>query len=225
MKVEVSEFIDVLLQYYPGNEEQLKTEDPVDLIVMKILEDQTNSQKFVKSAFEKLKSQFKSWKEVLEAPDWKVAMAIKDVGYSNRKTRYIKEFLKFVAEHNWDLSWMKNLPIEEALKVIQGIKGIPTVEARYILLFGFDMPVFPTDAHIKRVIRRIGILGNNATEEQISKYFESMRNIPYKKLYLALRTHANNICAARKPKCLMCPLAQYCHSVSPSVEYIQARSI
>ncbi|MEO0208444.1 MAG: hypothetical protein ABIL50_07835 [candidate division WOR-3 bacterium] len=223
MKVEVKDLVNILLKSFAVNEEELKPQDPIELTIKVILSDQAHNQKSVESAMKNLKTQFSGWKEVFESPDWKVAMAIRDVGYSNRKTIYIKNFLKFVAKHNWDLSWIKNLSIDEAANVLSQIQKIPSREIRYILAFGFDMPAFPTDPHIKRVVRRIGILGNNATEEQISKYFESLKDIPHKRLYLALREHANLICMARKPKCLVCPVANYCYSVSPSVEYIQSR--
>ncbi len=225
MKVDISDLVKVLLENYPVSDEQVKPENPIELIIKTILHNQINSHKFLNKAIENLKTQFKDWKDVLEAPDWRIAMAIRDVGYSNKKTIYIKNFLRFVQEHNWDLSWIKKLSIDEAVKVLKGIKGIPSKDVRYILSFGFDMPVFPTDPHVKRVIRRIGILGNSATEEQISRHLESIPNIPYRKLYYALLQHANTICAARKPKCLVCPIARYCHSVSPSVEYIQSRRV
>ncbi len=221
MKVEVGDFIKILLETFPPDPKELEPKDPIELIIKFILAGQNASEKVVNEAYKNLTSRFKSWEEVLNAPDWKVAEAIRVAGYSNKKTNYIKQFLRFVAKHNWDLSWIKDLDPKEAIEVLKQIKGIPSRSIRYILAFSFDMPVFPVDPHIKRVIRRLGILGNNATEEMISEYFESIEGVPHKELYLALKEHANKICAARKPKCLMCPISDLCYSVSPSVEYLK----
>lgn len=223
MKIEVGSLIEAVLQYFEVDEEEMRVQDPIELTVKIILENQAPNQKSVENALRNLKTQFSGWEDVLKAPDWKVAMAIRDVGYSNLKTTYIKNFLKFCAQKNWDLSWMKSLQVNEAYEILSSIQKIPTKEIRYILAFGLGMPAFPTDQHVKRVIRRLGILGNSATEEQISKYFESLKDIPHRKLYLAFRKLADKICMARKPKCLLCPVSTYCHSVSPSVEYIKVK--
>lgn len=223
MKVEIGDLIDAVLQNFEVDEEETKLQDPIELTIKIILENQAPNQRSVETALKNLKTHFSGWEEVLNAPDWKVAMAIRDVGYSNLKTTYIKNFLKFCAQHNWDLSWMKNLSVNEAYEILSKIQKIPSKEIRYILAFGIGMPAFPTDQHVKRAIRRLGVLGNSASEEQISKYFESLKDIDHRKLYVAFRKLADKICMARKPKCLICPVSSYCHSVSPSVEYIKVK--
>lgn len=223
MKVEIGDLIDAVLQNFEVDEEETKLQDPIELTIKIILENQAPNQKSVETALKNLKTHFSGWEEVLNAPDWKVAMAIRDVGYSNLKTTYIKNFLKFCAQHNWDLSRMKNLSVNEAYEILSKIQKIPSKEIRYILAFGIGMPAFPTDQHVKRAIRRLGVLGNSASEEQISKYFESLKDIDHRKLYVAFRKLADKICMARKPKCLICPVSSYCHSVSPSVEYIKVK--
>jgi len=223
VKVEIGDLIDAVLQNFEVDEEEIKLQDPIKLTIKIILENQAPNQRSVETAIKNLKTQFSGWEEVLNAPDWKVAMAIRDVGYSNLKTTYIKNFLRFCAQHNWDLYWMKNLSVNEAYEILSKIQKIPSKEIRYILAFGISMPAFPTDQHVKRAIRRLGVLGNSATEEQISKYFESLKDIDHRKLYVAFRKLADKICMARKPKCLICPVSSYCHSVSPSVEYIKVR--
>ncbi len=223
MKVEIGDLIDAVLQNFEVDEEEIKLQDPIELTIKIILENQAPNQRSVETALKNLKTQFSGWEEVLNGPDWKVAMAIRDVGYSNLKTTYIKNFLRFCAQHDWDLSWMKNLSVNEAYEILSKIQKIPSKEIRYILAFGIGMPAFPTDQHVKRAIRRLGVLGNSATEEQISKYFESLKDINHRKLYVAFRKLADKICMARKPKCLICPVSSYCHSVSPSVEYIKVK--
>ena len=223
MKVEIGDLIDAVLQNFEVDEEEIKLQDPIELTIKIILENQAPNPKSVETALKNLKTQFSGWEEVLNAPDWKVAIAIRDVGYSNLKTTYIKNFLRFCAQHNWNLSWMKSLSVNEAYEILSKIQKIPSKEIRYILAFGIGMPAFPTDQHMKRVIRRLGVLGNSATEEQISKYFESLNDIDHRKLYVAFRKLADKICMARKPKCLICPVSSYCHSVSPSVEYIKVK--
>ena len=223
MKVEIGDLIDAVLQNFEVDEEEIKLQDPIELTIKIILENQAPNQRSVETALKNLKTQFSGWEEVLNAPDWKVAIAIRDVGYSNLKTTYIKNFLRFCAQHNWNLSWMKSLSVNEAYEILSKIQKIPSKEIRYILAFGIGMPAFPTDQNVKRAIRRLGVLGNSATEEQISKYFESLKDIDHRKLYVAFRKLADKICMARKPKCLLCPISSYCHSVSPSVEYIKVK--
>jgi endonuclease III len=72
VKVEIGDLIDAVLQNFEVDEEEIKLQDPIELTIKIILENQAPNQRSVETALKNLKTQFSGWEEVLNAPDWKM---------------------------------------------------------------------------------------------------------------------------------------------------------
>ncbi|MDD2247262.1 MAG: endonuclease III [Proteiniphilum sp.] len=91
------------------------------------------------------------------------------------------------------------------------IPGVGRKTANVILAVAFNTPAMPVDTHVFRVANRIGLTNNSKTplqsEMELVKYIpESMLTKAHHWLIL----HGRYICMARKPKCEICGLTQWC---------------
>jgi endonuclease-3 len=110
-----------------------------------------------------------------------------------------------------DLFFLKDLPLEEARRWLMKFKGIGPKTAAIVLLFSLGRPAFPVDTHIYRVTGRIGLRLEKMTVEEAHIHLEKI--LPpetYFAAHLNLIRLGREICAARKPNCLVCPLCDLC---------------
>ena len=91
------------------------------------------------------------------------------------------------------------------------IPGVGRKTANVMLAVAFDKPAMPVDTHVFRVANRIGLTDNSKTPFETER--ELVKYIPAKLLSKAhhwLILHGRYICVARKPKCEICGLSQWC---------------
>ncbi len=192
---------------------QLKGErDLISILIRTILSQNTNDQNRDR-AWLALKEKFPSWQDLLKAPVEQIEKAIQSAGLARQKSRRIKDILKRIKQEQGelDLSFLAQLPNEQAKKYLLSFKGIGDKTASIILLFGLKKPAFPVDTHILRITKRLGIVPENATSHKAHQILEQKvpKQIAYE-LHLNLIEHGRKICKARKPLCISCPLKQRC---------------
>ncbi len=164
-------------------------------------------------AFNSLHEKFPTWESVRDADTNDVVDAIRPAGLANQKGPRIQKVLRKITEErgNLDLSFLKDLPLEEARAWLTKFNGVGPKTAAIVLLFSLGRPAFPVDTHIYRVTGRIGLRPEKMTVEQAHPYLESL--FPPETYYAA---HLNiirlgrEICHARKPDCPNCPIRKLC---------------
>jgi endonuclease-3 len=185
---------------------------PVDELVSTILSQNTNDVNRDR-AFEALRARFPTWEQVRDAPAPQIVAAIRPAGLANQKGPRIKQVLEEITKErgSLDLSFLSDLPLEDARAWLTKFKGVGPKTAAIVLLFSLDRPAFPVDTHIYRVTGRIGLRPERMTVEQAHQHLEQL--FPPESFYAA---HLNiirlgrEICGARKPDCSKCPLNDLC---------------
>jgi endonuclease-3 len=185
---------------------------PVDELVSTILSQNTNDVNRDR-AFEALRTRFPTWEQVRDAPAPQIVAAIRPAGLANQKGPRIKQVLEEITKErgSLDLSFLSDLPLEDARAWLTKFKGVGPKTAAIVLLFSLDRPAFPVDTHIYRVTGRIGLRPERMTVEQAHQHLEQL--FPHESFYAA---HLNiirlgrEICGARKPDCSKCPLNDLC---------------
>ena len=185
---------------------------PVDELVSTILSQNTNDLNRDR-AFNALRTKFPTWEAVRDARTKDVIAAIRPAGLANQKGPRIQKVLHAITEErgSLDLSFLKDLPIEEARSWLTRFKGVGPKTAAIVLCFSLDRPAFPVDTHIYRVTGRIGLRPEKMTVEQAHPYLESL--LPpetYYAAHLNLIRLGREICHARKPDCPNCPIRKLC---------------
>lgn len=189
---------------------------PVDELVSTILSQNTNDINRDK-AFDALIACFPTWEEVRDAPADEVIECVRVAGLANQKGPRIQKVLhEITAERGeLDLSFLANLPLEEARAWLMKFNGVGPKTAAIVLCFSLGRPAFPVDTHVYRVTGRLGLRPEKISVEEAHPHLESL--FPPETYYAA---HLNiirlgrEICHARKPDCIQCPLKEICRHAS-----------
>ena len=184
----------------------------VDELVSTILSQNTNDVNRDR-AFNALRAKFARWEDVRDAQASDVVAAIRPAGLANQKGPRIQQVLRQITEErgSLDLSFLKDLPLEDARSWLTKFNGVGPKTAAIVLCFSLGRPAFPVDTHIYRVSGRIGLRPEKMTVEQAHPHLEKL--FPPETYYAA---HLNLIrlgretCHARKPDCPNCPIRKQC---------------
>lgn len=186
--------------------------DPVDLLVMTILSQNTSDTNSLK-AFASLKSAFASYEAVLAAPDEAVADSIRSGGLADIKARRIKEALDKIRQDSGaiTLAFLADMKKEMAMQYLLDLPGVGPKTASVVLLFAFGMPFLPVDTHVHRLARRLGLVGEKVGPDKAQSILEKI--VPaekYLSLHLNLIKHGRLTCRARGPRHEECCLKSCC---------------
>ena len=185
---------------------------PVDELVSTILSQNTNDANRDR-AFHALRAKFAAWESVRDANAGDVVAAIRPAGLANQKGPRIQQVLRQITEERGglDLSFLKDLPLEEARGWLMKFNGVGPKTAAIVLCFSLGRPAFPVDTHIYRVTGRIGLRPEKMTVEQAHPHLEAL--FPpetYYAAHLNLIRLGREVCHARKPDCPNCPIRKLC---------------
>jgi endonuclease-3 len=184
----------------------------IDELVSTILSQNTNDVNRDK-AFESLRRRFPTWEAVRDANVDEVVECVRVAGLANQKGPRIQQVLQEITRErgNLDLSFLNDMPLEEARAWLMNFNGVGPKTAAIVLCFSLNRPAFPVDTHVYRVTGRLGLRPEKMSVEQAHPHMESL--LPPETYYAA---HLNiirlgrEICQARKPNCPACPLREHC---------------
>lgn len=184
----------------------------IDELVSTILSQNTNDVNRDR-AFEALRAKFPTWEQVRDAKTEAVIAAIRPAGLANQKGPRIQQVLRAITEErgNLDLSFLADLPVNEARAWLTKFNGVGPKTAAIVLCFSLGRPAFPVDTHIYRVSGRIGLRPERMTVEQAHPHLEAL--FPpeaYYAAHLNLIRLGREVCGARKPLCGKCPIRDLC---------------
>jgi len=185
----------------------------IDELVSTILSQNTNDVNCDR-AFQSLRQRFPSWQDVMIAPDEEIINAVRVAGLANQKGPRIKAVLNQIYEETGalDLSFLADLPLEDARSWLLRFKGVGRKTAAIVLQFALDRPAFPVDTHIYRVSGRLGLRPNGMDVEKTHILMEEMIDpADYYNGHLNLIRLGREFCHPRKPDCPACPVRTLCN--------------
>jgi endonuclease III len=184
----------------------------IDELVCTILSQNTNDRNR-DSAFNALIRRYPTWEAARDAPLAEVIAAIRPAGLANQKGARIQQVLRQISAErgNLDLSFLKNMPFEEAKAWLLQFKGVGPKTTAIVLLFSLGIPAFPVDTHVYRVSGRLGLRPADMTVDEAHPHLASLfEPQTYGPAHLNLIRLGREICQARKPLCAVCPLTALC---------------
>lgn len=184
----------------------------LDELVSTILSQNTNDVNRDK-AFDALRGRFPTWEAARDADPAEVVEAVRVAGLANQKGPRIQQVLREITRErgNLDLSFLNDLPLEEARAWLMKFNGVGPKTAAIVLCFSLNRPAFPVDTHIYRVTGRLGLRPEKMSVEDAHPHMESL--LPpgtYYAAHLNIIRLGREICQARKPNCPACPLQAIC---------------
>lgn len=201
-----------LLREVYGDIEWVPRYNGTEELIFTILSQNTsdiNSERAFKSLFTK----FTSLEQIAESDVTTIENAIKNGGLAKTKAPRIKSVLNVIKTRvgSYDLSFLPEMPLDEAKKWLTSLNGIGPKTAAIILCFSFGMPAMPVDTHVFRVAKRLGLIGNKITVEAAHPLLEEIiepENIFEFHMYLI--KHGRDTCKAIRPRCETCLLKNPC---------------
>jgi endonuclease-3 len=184
----------------------------VDTLVGTILSQNTSGANS-SAGFRRLKNRFESWDAAAAAPVRAIERCIRVSGLSRIKAPRIRNILRQIRSDRGriDLEFLAEADPAEAFKYLTRFEGVGPKTALCVLLFAFEMPVFPVDTHIFRIARRLGVLPDGTPAHRAHEAL-TPRIAPGDRyaLHVLLIAHGRAICRARNPQCDRCALRDLC---------------
>ena len=188
--------------------------DATSEVVFTILSQHT-SDRNSERAFARLMERFETFEELAAGDVQVIEECISIGGLAKIKAPRIKQVLNLIIERcgNLDLSFLREMPLDEAKKWLKELPGVGPKTAGIILCFSLGMPAMAVDTHIERVVKRLGLVGPKTTVEKAQDMLEEMvEDHQVYPLHVALITHGRQVCKAPRPLCPRCVLEERCPS-------------
>ena len=196
----------ILKKEYPRAKIALEFINPLELLIATILSAQCTDVRVnmvTKGLFEKYKS----------AADWakadlkQIESEIRSTGFFRNKALNIQGACTKIAEQYGG-------KVPGTMEELLTLPGVGRKTANCVLGDAFGIPGITCDTHVIRLSRRLGLSENS---DPVKLEFDLAEIVP-KKNWTAFShliiTHGRNVCMARKPNCLDCPIAKYCPSAN-----------
>lgn len=218
---EVLDRVEELLAAVHGTPDLGNHKDPLDELIFILLTAQTHFTNYERT-WERLKASYADWDAVAVAPEEEIETAIADGGLGRQKARHLKLLLAEIRRRvdqlegpNQPLSlsflerW-KDVRVEDFLRALPGI-GPKT--ARCVMLYTLGRDTCPVDTHVFRILKRMGILGEDVGIKSSHDPVEAAAP-PRRRgsLHINLVAHGREICKPRTPVCAACPLVSFCET-------------
>lgn len=168
-------------------------------------------------AFASLKARFPNWDAARRASLATIRSSIRSGGLANVKAARIRAILREVHAERGEtsLEHLKRVSAQRIKRELSRLPGVGPKTVACVLLFGLGRPDFPVDTHVHRVARRLGWVPPRASAE--ATYEHLTARVPAERMYelhVLLVNHGRQLCRARDPRCLECPLLPECDAGS-----------
>lgn len=186
--------------------------DAISELVLTILSQNTADTNSFR-AFTALRERYRTWDEVLGAPTAELTEVIRPGGLAPTKAPRIQHVLAEVLADrgSLDLTFLADLPLDEARDWLTALPGVGRKTASIILLFTYGRPAMPVDTHVYRVAERLGLLPPRTDPTKAHALLEgALRPEEMYAYHIETIRHGRDTCRAPRPICGLCPLTDIC---------------
>lgn len=105
--------------------------------------------------------------------------------------------------------------VPRSIEDLVTLPGVGRKTANVVRSVAFAEPGLPVDTHVKRLARRLGLTTSNDPVKIEADLCALVEPADWGALSLRLILHGRAVCAARRPRCGECVLADVCPSAAP----------
>jgi len=195
----------LLLKAYGPQACFLHYRNPLQLLVSAILSAQCTDVR-VNQITPKLFAVYPDAASFAEAEPEAVGKLIRSAGLYRHKAKNIVNSCRMMMQ---DYEGQIPRTMAELVK----LPGIGRKTANVIRGHAFQVPGFPVDTHVNRVLNRIGLV---KTKDPVKIEMQVNKSLPkqyWTEFSLLLIRHGRQRCPARKPGCKGCEICRLCHQV------------
>jgi endonuclease III len=175
------------------------------VLVTTILSARTKDETTAKVA-EKLFPKVQKIEDLEKIPLAELDALITPVGFHRVKAKHLKELPKVLKEKF-------NGKIPEEIDDLLELPGVGRKTANLVRAVAFQKPAICVDVHVHRICNRWGYI---QTKTPLETEMTLRQKLP-EKYWLNFNSYlvafGQNLCTPRKPKCEICPVAEFCNRV------------
>ncbi len=202
-KTNIKKIIEILKNSYPDAKCSLDFASPFELVVAVMLSAQCTDER-VNLTTPNVFSRYSSPESFASADLSELEKLIHPCGFYRNKAKNIKACAqKIVTVFHGE--------VPHSMEELTSLPGVGRKSANVILLEAFHIPYgIAVDTHAKRISNRLGI-SKEKTPEKIEQDLlkvipkESIQDINHLFVW-----HGRKCCTARNPKCISCPIQNFC---------------
>jgi endonuclease-3 len=198
----VKKILPILKKTYPEAATALHFSNPLELLIATILSAQCTDVR-VNMITPTLFKKYKSAADWARADAQEIEQDIRTCGFYHNKAINIKGATTKIAEEY-------DGKVPGTMEELITLPGVGRKTANVVLGNAFGVPAIACDTHVIRLSHRLQL---SEYSDPVKLEFDLADIVPKKDWTLfshLLIFHGRNICVARKPKCPVCPIAQYC---------------
>lgn len=196
-------FVEYFSTHQPNPVTELNYTNPYELLVAVILSAQCTDKR-INQVTPALFDRFPTPESLALSTPEEVFIYIRSVSYPNNKAKHLVGMAKMLIG-----DFHGEVPAD--VNELQKMPGVGRKTANVIASVIYDMPTMAVDTHVFRVANRIGLTSNATTPLAVEK--QLVKHLPQHTIAIAhhwLILHGRYICVARRPKCEICPLTDFC---------------
>ena len=191
-----------------------KTKDPYKIWVSEVMLQQTKVDTVI-PYYERFISKYPSLQSLAQADEGELLKEWEGLGYYSR-ARNLQAGVKEVVEEY-------NSIVPNTRKEISQLKGVGPYTAGAVLSIAYGVPEHAVDGNVMRVLSRILLIKEDIAKSKTKKVFEdAVMSLMYTKdpsaFNQGLMELGAIICTPTKPKCLLCPVREYCSAFFEGVQ-------
>lgn len=199
--------VEGLHELYPDADVELDWESPLDLLVATILSAQSTDER-VNRVTADLFAKYRSAEDYAGADPETFEAEIRSTGFFRQKTKHVLGAARKLADDFGDLPPGQ---VPETMEELTTLPGVARKTANLVLGTAYGKATgVVVDTHVKRVSYRLGLTLETAPEKVERDLMERLPEEEWIFAGHALILHGRRVCAAKKPRCSECGLADRC---------------
>ena len=132
-----------------------------------------------------------------------IAEIIRPCGLFENKSRNLRDAAAMLVEKFGG-------EVPRTMEELTALPGIGRKSANVLLGNAFDIPGFPVDTHVKRLLNRIGFADSDSPETIEREVNADLAPEYWSQFSHLLIRHGRRVCSAAKPRCEACAIASCC---------------
>ena len=194
--------LEELRKLYPDARCGLDYRSPFELLIATILSAQCTDKR-VNLVTPALFALADSPEKILKLGEKDLTSCIKTCGLYKAKAKNILQACRMLVEKHGG-------KVPEDFEALTQLPGVGRKTANVVVSNAFAVPAIAVDTHVFRVSRRLGLAtGKNPHQVEL----ELQKAIPrseWSEAHHLFIAHGRGLCAARNPRCEVCPLTRLC---------------
>jgi len=199
----ISRILEILDRDYPGAiETTLKHKDAFQLLIATILSAQSTD-KLVNKLTPQLFKKYKKPGDFANVDLFELEEDIRSTGFYHNKAKNIIACSK-------DIMLRFNSKVPNNMEDLTSLAGVGRKTANVVLANIYGVQAIIVDTHVQRITQRLGLTANSDPTKIESDVMKIVPENKWTSFSDQIIAHGRTICDAKKPKCSICNLFNFC---------------